>query len=610
MKKIRTYYDNLKVARNAPEAVIRAAYKALMQKYHPDKFEGSSEEALRIAKIIKASFDILIDPAKRAEHDKWIKSEEAKSEGDKATFDEVGQENEQHYYQQGVKKIKESNTPPTNNKEPQSYSIKTNPAKIWPRFFARSFDIAFENSIATYFSLYVLLNASATFNHWYLENGVSASLFISTLCVPMSLVIDAWIYNVFGNTAGKHLIGIMVKNKYGEALSFSQYLGRNFKLYVSGYFLGIPFAYFITIIYQAIRVNKGLPASYDESTGFSVNIKEHKIHTLRFSFSLVLMLISLQVFSYAFYAAIPKQSTILFSSKLSEKAYYLDKQKKYTDIIDLANQGDSLARFYLANMYDKGLGVSKDKQKAIWLYKSLYNELLEKAKTGDDVAQYYMAIMQEKAPPSAIEGDSSELNSLKQKRWQQFIYWLSESAKQNNAKAQHKLGSSYEHYEKIKNYEQALYWYTQAANNGLIDAQFALGYSYETGDIVPKSGEKAVFWYTKAANQGDLVSINSLANLYKIGVLVPQDGEKAIYWYTKASELKDADSQYWFGMMYFTGQSVPENYVLAHMWFNIAATYGNDLASNSRETVSELMSKEQLQQAQQLATEWFNAHQN
>ena len=36
MAKIRTHYDNLKVARDAPIEVIRAAYKSLCMKYHPD----------------------------------------------------------------------------------------------------------------------------------------------------------------------------------------------------------------------------------------------------------------------------------------------------------------------------------------------------------------------------------------------------------------------------------------------------------------------------------------------------------------------------------------------------------------------------------------------
>lgn len=75
MERIRTHYDNLKVARNAPPEVIRAAYKALCQKYHPDKNPGDPEAA-RIMKVINASYEVLSDPAKRREHDLWIQEQE------------------------------------------------------------------------------------------------------------------------------------------------------------------------------------------------------------------------------------------------------------------------------------------------------------------------------------------------------------------------------------------------------------------------------------------------------------------------------------------------------------------------------------------------------
>lgn len=73
--KIRTHYDNLKVARNAPPEIIRAAYKTLSQKYHPDRNPGSAE-ATRIMAIINAAYDTLSDPYKRQEHDQWIAQQE------------------------------------------------------------------------------------------------------------------------------------------------------------------------------------------------------------------------------------------------------------------------------------------------------------------------------------------------------------------------------------------------------------------------------------------------------------------------------------------------------------------------------------------------------
>ena len=75
MAKIHTHYDNLKVARKAPQEVIRAAYKALSQKYHPDKNQGD-EKAARIMAILNTAYGILGEPARRREHDEWIAAEE------------------------------------------------------------------------------------------------------------------------------------------------------------------------------------------------------------------------------------------------------------------------------------------------------------------------------------------------------------------------------------------------------------------------------------------------------------------------------------------------------------------------------------------------------
>lgn len=75
MPAIRTHYDNLKVARNAPQEVIRAAYRTLSLTYHPDKNPGNPDAA-RIMAIINKSYEVLSDPVKRREHDEWIAREE------------------------------------------------------------------------------------------------------------------------------------------------------------------------------------------------------------------------------------------------------------------------------------------------------------------------------------------------------------------------------------------------------------------------------------------------------------------------------------------------------------------------------------------------------
>jgi DnaJ-class molecular chaperone len=80
MGHIHTHYDNLKVARNAPPEVIRAAYKTLSQKYHPDR-HGNSADAIRVIQIINTAYAVLSDPIKRREHDEWITRSESMSTG-------------------------------------------------------------------------------------------------------------------------------------------------------------------------------------------------------------------------------------------------------------------------------------------------------------------------------------------------------------------------------------------------------------------------------------------------------------------------------------------------------------------------------------------------
>lgn len=63
------YYRILGVLDDAEDIVIRAAYKALAQRYHPDKWTGSPEEATRRMQEINEAYAVLSDPNKRKQYD-------------------------------------------------------------------------------------------------------------------------------------------------------------------------------------------------------------------------------------------------------------------------------------------------------------------------------------------------------------------------------------------------------------------------------------------------------------------------------------------------------------------------------------------------------------
>lgn len=70
-----TYYDVLQVERDAPPERVRAAYRKLAQKYHPDKMPGNAN-ASRAMAAINAAYEVLSDAHRRAEHDLWIRHAE------------------------------------------------------------------------------------------------------------------------------------------------------------------------------------------------------------------------------------------------------------------------------------------------------------------------------------------------------------------------------------------------------------------------------------------------------------------------------------------------------------------------------------------------------
>jgi len=65
---MKNYYQILGVLDDAEDIVIRAAYKALAQKYHPDKWSGDVNFATGKMTEINEAYDVLSDKTKRAEY--------------------------------------------------------------------------------------------------------------------------------------------------------------------------------------------------------------------------------------------------------------------------------------------------------------------------------------------------------------------------------------------------------------------------------------------------------------------------------------------------------------------------------------------------------------
>lgn len=71
-----THYDTLEVGRHASPEVVKAAYRSLIQRFHPDRRPDDPDAAAKAAALTTA-YEVLSDPARRAEYDQLLEAARA-----------------------------------------------------------------------------------------------------------------------------------------------------------------------------------------------------------------------------------------------------------------------------------------------------------------------------------------------------------------------------------------------------------------------------------------------------------------------------------------------------------------------------------------------------
>lgn len=75
---MRNYYGILEISEDASQEVIKAVYKALAKKYHPDCYSGDKKYAKKTMTQINEAYEVLSDKQKRAEYDRMLGYQKAK----------------------------------------------------------------------------------------------------------------------------------------------------------------------------------------------------------------------------------------------------------------------------------------------------------------------------------------------------------------------------------------------------------------------------------------------------------------------------------------------------------------------------------------------------
>jgi len=275
-------------------------------------------------------------------------------------------------------------------------------------------------------------------------------------------------------------------------------------------------------------------------------------------------------------------------------------RKLFEDTKAKAEKGDAVAQFLLGWRYNNGEGIATNYTEAAKWYRKAANQNFAPAQS--DLGVCYL-------DGRGVAQDYAEA-----------VKWFHKAADKGLANAQFNLGWMYDKGEGVpKNHEEAAKWYRKAAEQGDASAQSRLGMMYLTADGIERNYSEAFRFFSMAAKQGDRMGFTGLSMCYDGGYGVPVDYAKAVEITRRFADAGDISEQRNLGADYEQGHGVRQDYVEAYKWYNLAAAnedvsqggalekLGFEPASKMRDHLAQLMTSEQIAEAQQLARE-FKPH--
>lgn len=133
-------------------------------------------------------------------------------------------------------------------------------AGAWRRFFARIFDVWNSLLLICMPLLFVWAYYSP---HTYFKAVPQNELVLGMILIFIAFIVDSIIYDCFGNTLGKALLGLKLRKPGNEKYSSGEYLRRNMAAWWAGFAIGIPILNLVTMFNQYRRLKKTGYTIYD-----------------------------------------------------------------------------------------------------------------------------------------------------------------------------------------------------------------------------------------------------------------------------------------------------------------------------------------------------------
>ncbi|MFC6582712.1 SEL1-like repeat protein [Sulfitobacter aestuariivivens] len=302
-----------------------------------------------------------------------------------------------------------------------------------------------------------------------------------------------------------------------------------------------------------------------------------------------------------------------------------------------AGAGHLQAQYFLANAYENGPEAFRDAGRAVDWYRR--------------AAEGGFAIAQRTLGTKYLTGDGSLAPDATE-----AVRWLEAAAERGDPGAAQNLAIGYLSGEVLPQDDQkAAKWFERASTSGLGRSSLAYGQLLEAGRGVEKDFEAAIKYYVKAVSESEkraalLLGRKAVAGELEgymaaqtavplVGLVLQEESDEAArdwlqeqatagnrpaqrqlgLWYLAqedgakdAAPLLDAaawagdvEAQFQLGKLYTTGTGVSLDYVSAHKWLNVAGAAGHSEALEMRAVVANLMTPDQVAEAQSGAREFL-----
>jgi TPR repeat protein len=231
---------------------------------------------------------------------------------------------------------------------------------------------------------------------------------------------------------------------------------------------------------------------------------------------------------------------------------YFDNAVKWAKKV--AVKGNTTCQLLVAELYDKGVKVTRDMAEAIKWYRF--------AAEGDDPAsQLTLARL-------IMEDDSKERKNI-----DEATKWFRKAASSKNKHAIFELGmhlSKYHNNDPAKR-EEAISNLTKASELGFVGANKEItALRLDTSELTPMDSLRS---YRRAAENGSAESQLYLGQIYLSGINVQKDQAEAAKWFRLAAEQGIPEAQYQLAKLYCSGE-VSRNIPMAVKLYTKAADKG------------------------------------